>query len=176
MPPNEVDVKLIFTRRRSAKVMGKLAEAHADKDEVMEGDDLPAANFSKVAEPKEGDSVQGILVTQQNSSKIVAAEDLAAYTPLRTGSVSSRLHVPYAGKVETLSLFLHEMYRGIEETHEAEDDGEGITTYSLHAGQVKVVFGKTKGMATVEWDCSPVGDVSESYLLLPLSIFLHIHV
>ena len=157
MPPNEVDIKLIFTRRRSAKVMGKLAEAiDLDEDQMQEDENRPS---QKVAEPKEGDSVQGILVTQQNSSKIVAAEDLATYTPLRTGSVSSRLHVPYVGKTETLSLFLHEMYRGIKESQEGE--AEGITIFSLHNGQVKVIVGKTKGMATVEWDCSPVGDVSK---------------
>ena len=167
MPPNEVDIKLIFTRRRSAKVMGKLAEGQKtleeDEDQVMEDEAAPAKSTHKVAEPKEGDAVQGILVTQQNSSKIVAAEDLAAYTPLRTGSVSSRLHVPYVGKVETLSLFLHEMFRGVEELPEANaGEEEGIVTFSLHGGQVKVIVGKTKGMATVEWDCSPVGDVSKS--------------
>jgi hypothetical protein len=162
MPPNEVDIKLIFTRRRSAKVMGKLAEAQPveeDEDQEMEDEHAPAKVTHKVAEPKEGDSVQGILVTQQNSSKIVAAEDLATYTPLRTGSVSSRLHVPYVGKVETLSLFLHEMYRGIDETQDHQT--EGMVSFSLHGGQVKVFVGKTKGMATVEWDCSPVGDVSK---------------
>jgi len=162
MPPNEVDIKLIFTRRRSAKVMGKLAEAQdktEDGDEVMEDEHLHSKSSHKVAEPQEGDAVRGILVTQQNSSKIVAAEDLAAYTPLRTGSVSSRLHVPYVGKVETLSLFLHEMYRGVEETGETKD----VSTFSLHDGQVKVIVGKTPGMATVEWDCSPVGDVSKLF-------------
>ncbi|KAL7512967.1 hypothetical protein ACHAXN_010072 [Cyclotella atomus] len=162
MPPNEVDIKLIFTRRRSAKVMGKLAEGQAveDEDQEMEDEHAPAKVTHKVAEPKAGDSVQGILVTQQNSSKIVAAEDLATYTPLRTGSVSSRLHVPYVGKVETLSLFLHEMYRGVDETQEPQNnDAESLVTFSLHGGQVKVIVGKTKGMATVEWGCSPVGDV-----------------
>jgi cleavage and polyadenylation specificity factor subunit 3 len=168
MPPNEVDIKLIFTRRRSAKVMGKLAEAQTTKDEdEMDEDDgiVPTKSIThKVAEPREGDSVQGILVTQQNSSKIVAAEDLATYTPLRTGSVSSRLHVPYVGKVATLSLFLHEMFRGIEETKDDDQDNdevESIVTFTLHRGQVKVIVGKTKGVATVEWDCSPVGDVSK---------------
>jgi hypothetical protein len=144
--------------------MGKLAEGQAveDEDQEMEDEHAPAKVTHKVAEPKAGDSVQGILVTQQNSSKIVAAEDLATYTPLRTGSVSSRLHVPYVGKVETLSLFLHEMYRGVDETQEPQNnDTESIVTFSLHGGQVKVIVGKTKGMATVEWDCSPVGDVSE---------------
>lgn len=168
MPPNEVDIKLIFTRRRSAKVMGKLAEAEALEDEyvddMMEDETVPKSAY-KVAEPREGDSVQGILVTQQNSSKIVAAEDLATYTPLRTGSVSSRLHVPYVGKVETLSLFLHEMFRGVEEMPEADGSEEGFVTFSLHGGQVKVIVGKTKGMATVEWDCSPVGDVSKSIFI-----------
>jgi len=164
MPPNEVEVKLIFTRRRSAKVMGKLAEAPATAEDGST--DADWGNNRKVAEPRLGEDVRGILVTQQNSSKIVAPEDLSTYTPLRVGSVSSRLHVPFVGKIETLRMFLNEMFRGIDELNDTamtdEDtgsDGEGIVTFSMHGGQVKVIAGKTKGVVTVEWDCSSVGDV-----------------
>ena len=45
MPPNEVEVKLIFTRRRSAKVMGKLAEAPADDND----DTIANQNNKKIA-------------------------------------------------------------------------------------------------------------------------------
>jgi len=160
MPPNEVEVKLIFTRRRSAKVMGKLAEAPADDND----DQVEENRANAVVELREGDAVRGILVTQKNSSKIVAPEDLSTYTPLRVGSVSSRLHVPFVGKIETLRMFLGEMFRDIEETQEEseveadENDDEGIVTFNI-GSQVKVIAGKTKGVATVEWDCSPVGDV-----------------
>jgi cleavage and polyadenylation specificity factor subunit 3 len=140
MPPNEVEVKLIFTRRRSAKVMGTLAEAPIAED----NDDVTNEGEGKaVAVPREGDSVRGILVTQQNSSKIVAPEDLSTYTPLRVGSVSSRLHVPFVGKIETLRLFLGEMYRDIEETKDDSDanldaaDDEGVVTFSI-GSQVSV--------------------------------------
>ncbi|EJK60589.1 hypothetical protein THAOC_19026 [Thalassiosira oceanica] len=167
MPPNEVDVKLIFTRRRSAKVMGKLAEVPPTDLEDDE-EERRRRGSSRAVEPREGDSVRGILVTQQDSSRIVAPEDLSTYTPLRVGSVSSRLHVPFVGKVETLRMFLGEMFRGIEETSDpsgGEDDGdagvgqEGVVTFAMHGGQVKVVVGQTRGVVTVEWDCSAVGDV-----------------
>ena len=123
MPPNEVEVKLIFTRRRSAKVMGKLAEAPTttdadDADMEITGEE---GKDKEAVEPREGEDVRGILVTQQNSSKIVAPEDLSTYTPLRVGSVSSRLHVPFVGKIDTLRLFLNEMFRGIDES----SDGNG---------------------------------------------------
>lgn len=142
MPPNEVEVKLIFTRRRSAKVMGKLAEAPVSTDDDNDGGEGDGSrNNRRVAEPREGDSVPGILVTQQNSSKLVAPEDLSTYTPLRVGSVSSRLHVPFAGKVETLRMFLNEMFRGIEESTDESMDGkadeEGVVTFSMHGGQVR---------------------------------------
>ena len=158
MPPNEVEVKLIFTRRRSAKIMGKLAEKPAvgdDNDDVDDdGNKIPAAptpaatmegNY-KLAEPREGDSVSGILVTQQNSSKIVSPEDLSTYTPLRVGSVSSRLHVPFVGKIATLRLFLNEMFRGIDELRDANggdkmddtDEDDAVVTFSLHGGQVSL--------------------------------------
>ncbi len=231
MPPNEVDVKLIFTRRRSAKVMGKLAQNQpiVDEDQDEQQESATTTTGTEIAEPKEGDPVRGILVTQQNSSKIVSPDDLSTYTPLRVGSVSSRLHVPYVGKVEILRMFLKEMFRGVEEEvvgmgaggHkrvEGDDAVEGeclVTTFYLHGGQVRaclfslpsfsnfflfarlisyiepfalhfsclrdranvlhydtfsmfqskvhVVLGKTKGVATVEWDCSPVGDVGEYY-------------
>ena len=132
MPPNEVDVKLIFTRRRSAKVMGKLAEAPVEEEDAENAEVIDIVGKREGAEPRQGDAVQGILVTQQNSSKIVAPEDLSTYTPLRVGSVSSRLHVPFVGKIDTLRMFLSEMFRGIAET---EEEG-GVVTFSLHEGQV----------------------------------------
>ena len=169
MPPNEVEVKLIFTRRRSAKIMGKLAEPPASADDDGDGEGDEGGSTGKVAavEPREGDPVRGILVTQQNSSKIVAPEDLSTYTPLRVGSVSSRLHVPFVGKIATLRLFLNEMFRGIRESRDAGDDDDdeeiddddddattrgdrhddegvdegarGVVTFSMHGGQVRSV-------------------------------------
>jgi hypothetical protein len=185
MPPNEVEVKLIFTRRRSAKIMGKLAAASSiDLDNVNNNDDDVVTTAKEeeevmvLAEPREGDPVRGILVTQQNSSRIVAPEDLSTYTPLRVGSVSSRLHVPFVGKIATLRMFLNQMFRGISESREGDNDDDNyrqeevvgdayvddeclgdIVTFSMHGGQVKVIAGKTRGVVTVEWDCSPVGDV-----------------
>ena len=141
MPPNLQEVKLKFTRRRSAKVMGSLA----DREE----------------EPQEGEAVRGILVTQNFSTKIVSPEDLSTYTQLRVGSVSSKLHVPFAGQVATLRLFLNEMFSGVTETEEEEGgiDGANVTTFGLHEDQVKVATGKTRGVATVSWDASPAGDI-----------------
>jgi cleavage and polyadenylation specificity factor subunit 3 len=183
MPPNEVEVKLIFTRRRSAKIMGKLAAtASIDRSNVNDNDDDDVTTVKEgeevmaLAEPREGDPVRGILVTQQNSSRIVAPEDLSTYTPLRVGSVSSRLHVPFVGKITTLRMFLNEMFQGISESREGDNDDDNlhqeevvdsanvdedgdIVTFSMHGGQVKVIAGKTRGVVTVEWDCSSVGDV-----------------
>ena len=141
MPPNLQEVKLKFTRRRSAKVMGSLA----DREE----------------EPREGEAVRGILVTQNFSTKIVSPEDLSTYTQLRVGSVSSKLHVPFAGQVATLRLFLNEMFSGVTETKEEDGgvDGANVTTFGLHEDQVKVTTGKTRGVATVSWDASPAGDI-----------------
>mmetsp|Transcript_28920 Transcript_28920/g.43620 ORF Transcript_28920/g.43620 Transcript_28920/m.43620 type:complete len:402 (+) Transcript_28920:704-1909(+) len=142
MPPNLQEVKLKFARRRSAKVMGSLAD--------------------REKEPREGESVSGILVTQNFNSKIVSPEDLPTYTQLRVGSVSSRLHVPFVGQVSTLRLFLNEMFTGVIETENEEEkghDGNAIVTFSFHEDQVKVTTGKTRGIATVEWEASPLGDV-----------------
>lgn len=140
MPPNLQEVKLKFTRRRSAKVMGSLAD--------------------REKEPREGESVQGILVTQNFNSKIVSPEDLPTYTQLRVGSVSSKLHVPFSGQVPTLRLFLNEMFSGVTEVESGKGvDGATVTTFGLHEDQVKVTTGKTRGVASVEWEASPVGDV-----------------
>lgn len=140
MPPNLQEVKLKFTRRRSAKVMGSLA----DREE----------------EPKEGEPVRGILVTQNFSTKIVAPEDLSTYTHLRVGSVSSKLHVPFAAQVATLRLFLNEMFSGVTEVDEGEGaDGTSIITFGLHEEKIKVTTGRTRGVATVSWDASPAGDI-----------------
>ena len=119
MPPNLQEVKLKFPRRRSAKVMGKLAEQNS--------------------EPKEGEEVQGILVTHNFHSKIVSPEDLSTYTPLRVGSISSKLHVPFAASVATIQLFLNEMFSGVTQTEHGEGvDGATITTFALHQDQVRL--------------------------------------
>ena len=122
MPPNLQEVKLKFARRRSAKVMGSLAD--------------------REKEPAEGEEVQGILVTHNFQSKIVAADDLAAYTPLRVGSINSKLHVPFVGSLSTIRLFLTEMFAGVTETEEAlaESTGDQAAdkpiTFGLHEGKV----------------------------------------
>lgn len=115
MPPNQIEVKLKFARRRSAKVMGSLAEKP----------------------PKEGEAVQGILVTHNFSSKIVAPEDVATYTPLRVGGVSSKLHVPFAGSAETLRSFLCEMFAGVQERQL--ESPANVVAFELHGGQVSTI-------------------------------------
>ena len=152
MPPNLQEVKLKFSRRRSAKVMGTLAD--------------------RESEPQEGEEVGGILVTQNFNSKILSPEDLPTYTPLRLGSVVSKLHVPFSGQVSTLRLFLNEMFSGVVETESetemvgeageeqgADGDDTKVVVFGLHENQVTITIGKTKGIATVEWKASPVGDI-----------------
>lgn len=134
MPPNLQDVKLRFARRRSAKVMGSLAKR----------DD----------EPKKGENIRGIMVTQNYRSRIVAVEDLATFTPLQVGSVFSKLHVPFAGSLATLSLFLNEMFTGISES----TDGEK-TTFSMSDGKVIVHVEENKSKVIVEWEGSPQYDL-----------------
>jgi hypothetical protein len=116
MPPNLQEVKLEFARRRSAKVIGSLAYNSTS------GTDKAERRFNL---PQEGDSIQGILVTQNYSSKIVSPDDLATYTPLRVGSVSSTLHVPFVsattadGKsvfIDTFRFLLNEMFSGVVES------------------------------------------------------------
>lgn len=113
MPPNQVEVNLKFKRVLSAKVMGKLAEKT----------------------PHGGDPVQGVIVTHNFQSKIVAPDDVATFTPLRLGSITSKLHVPFAGSVETLKLFLGEMYAGVKD--ESLNDGEATAAnLTLQGGMV----------------------------------------
>lgn len=120
MPPNLQEVKLKFARRRSAKVMGSLA----DRSE----------------EPKEGEQVRGIMVTHNFRSKIVAPDDLATYTPLRVGSITSKLHVPFVGSEQTLAVFVQEMYSGITREDVGKGDGEaGAVRFHLHGGKVSCV-------------------------------------
>jgi len=137
MPPNLQEVKLKFARRRTAKVMGYLA----DREEL----------------PREGESVRGIMVTHNFHSKIVAPEDLATYTPLRTGSITSKLHVPFGGSMETLRLFLNEIFAGVTETVEevptgpSEESGtKTVTTFGLRGGQVS--FHSIPNLLNVKWN------------------------
>lgn len=148
MPPNLQEVKLKFARRRSAKVMGSLAD--------------------RESEPQEGEEVRGVIVTHNFQSKIVSPKDLAAYTPLRVGSIFSKLHVPFVGSVHTLKLFLTEMFADVTETveegatKEESDDQKQLhqpVTFALHEGKIKVRCGVSKGVVIVEWEASPAGDM-----------------
>jgi cleavage and polyadenylation specificity factor subunit 3 len=117
MPPNQIEVKLKFPRRRSAKVMGSLAD--------------------RPTEPVRGENVRGILVTHNFHSKIVSPDDLATYTPLRVGTITSKLHVPFLGSIETLRLFLTEMFANIKEEILGEEDDKMIPrAFHLHGNQV----------------------------------------
>lgn len=148
MPPNLQAVSLKFARRISAKVMGSLAE--------------------RDSEPVKGERISGILVTHNFKSKIVKPEDLATYTPLRLGSIASKLHVPYSGSVETLKLFLTEMFMGVTETQlEGEEGDSEVIPYkfSLHNDMVSVTVGNRKGIAVVEWEASPAADVIADALI-----------
>lgn len=148
MPPNLQTVSLKFARRVSAKVMGSLAE--------------------RESEPVQGEGVSGILVTHNFNSKIVKPEDLATYTPLRVGSISSKLHVPFSGSIETLRLFLAEMFAGVVEVPIEEDkDGEkgACSMFTLQGKKVSVTLGRRKGVAVVEWEASPTGDVIADALI-----------
>lgn len=123
MPPNLQTVSLKFARRRSAKVMGALA--------------------MRDSEPTAGEDVQGILVTHNFHSKIVKPEDLATYTPLRMGSIFSKLHVPFTGSLQTLQLFLSEMFQGVKETTSQEGD-RTCTRFSLHKDMVSACCPRTR--------------------------------
>ena len=170
MPPNQVEVKLKFARRRSAKVMGQLAStsvvSEADNDNDKKKNDDNAENKNRL--PVEGEVVEGILVTQNFQSKIVTPADIATYTPLRVGSIASKLHVPFAGSIHTLQLFLHEMFANITEqpiNDEAESSPYSERTtnasmmYTLLNGAVRIIMGQQPRIVTVEWEASPAGDV-----------------
>jgi len=133
MPPNLQPVQLSFSRRRSAKVMGTLAQ---------EGQLV------------KGQSLKGIMVTQNFQSKIVASQDLSKYTQLRVGSISSKLHVPYCGKVETIRLFLGQMFAHVNETI----NESNCTVFEIDA--VRLTYNNNGGgVVTVEWDATPVADL-----------------
>jgi len=183
MPENLRPVKLSFPRRRKAKVMGMLASRPTQPVKL---EDDGAEPTLQAVTPAEGNPVNGILVTHNFQSKIVSPHDLSTYTQLRVGSVSSKLHVPFVStllprspdKISTVRLFLNEMFAnvsestvelGVEErkrynveTTGAEflrEYGGFVTTFGLSENEVRVIIGNTIGIATIEWDASPVNDL-----------------
>ena len=153
MPPNLQDVKLKFIRRTNAKVMGSLA-----------------AN-----QPTTGSELQGILVTQPKTCRIVAPQDVSTYTPLRMGKIQSKLHIPFGGSFSTLQLFLNEMFANMTTT--ASSSSNSITSGETKDHHNDVCFGfndeqvqlKMKinsdmktivgGKVLLEWMASPMNDV-----------------
>jgi len=116
MPPNLQEVKLKFVRRTTAKAMGTLAR--------------------KEAMPNEGDEVCGVLVSGNFPSKLVAPADLSKFSSLRTGSVTSKLHVPYDGKAQTIETFLGEMFADVRK--EVDQEESALTRFHLFGEKVWV--------------------------------------
>lgn len=145
--------------------MGRLA-AGQENDEEVDGKENGNQQHHL---PKAGQSVKGVLVTHNFHSKIVAPEDLATYTPLRVGTIASKVHVPFGGSIVTLKVFLTEMFAGITVTEPMEDENKdgGITIFRL-GSLVQVIVGK--GTAIVEWDANPKGDVLADAIL---SLIMH---
>ena len=166
MPPNLQEVKLKFARRRSAKVMGKLAD-QGSKNQNENDDNNDTTSSSIIGDLQEAQEVKGIMVTHNFSSIIMAPEDLATYTPLRVGSIASKLHVPFAGSVETLKLFLTEMFMGVthqtivtnDDTKIEDNDGDNNENDNNEPNAPVAVTAKRRGVAVVEWDASPANDV-----------------
>ena len=143
MPPNLQDVKLKFIRRTNAKVMGTLA-----------------AN-----QPTTGSELQGILVTQPKTCRIVAPQDVSTYTPLRMGKIQSKLHIPFGGSFSTLQLFLNEMFANMT-TSTTSDEKENEVCFGFNDEQVQLKMKIISDMKTIaggkvllEWMASPMNDV-----------------
>ena len=144
MPPNLQEVKLCFARRRSAKVMGTLAAKNRNSNSNGDRDRDVVVDNCHHTEPVTGELVRGILVTHNFHSKIVAPQDFATYTPLRVGTIASKLHVPFsAGSINTLKVFLTETFSGIEmiekqQTATTPPTADGTSSSGAGAGEATV--------------------------------------
>jgi cleavage and polyadenylation specificity factor subunit 3 len=172
-PGNTKPVKLTFQERREAKVLGKLANIAVDREASRNADvtmlddgagdnnhdeeeyDAETTTAGSSGGVREGDVIKGVLFTHNFQTRVCAPEDLPQYTQLRVGSIASVLHVPFVGSVDTLRLFLGEMFAGVNEY----DEGDGVVTFGLHSDNVKVVSGKSDNMVTLSWEASPVNDM-----------------
>jgi hypothetical protein len=105
------------------------------------------------------------MVTHNFNSKIVAPEDLSTFTPLRVGSIFSKLHVPFCGTAATLRLFLNEMFMGVTESSSDEGaDGMACVTFGLHSNQVRILKRKKKTLH---------GKISKQTWLMASLLFLY---
>ncbi|GMH54843.1 hypothetical protein TrRE_jg6884 [Triparma retinervis] len=137
MPDNGRKVMMRFTSRKEAVVMGNLA----------------SGGTSSISE---GDNLKGVMFTQNFATRICALEDLGTYTQLRVGSVKSKLHVPFVGSLDTLRLFLLEMFSSVTESPL---DGGG-SAFGLHNDELSITWGgPSSRKVAVEWDASPVNDM-----------------
>ncbi|GMH93832.1 hypothetical protein TrVE_jg1883 [Triparma verrucosa] len=133
MPENTQTIKMPFTQRKDAVVMGKLADG-AERRKFKKGDEL-----------------KGVMFTQNFQTSICDPEDLGTYTELRVGNVSSKLHVPFVGSLATLRLFLNELFVGV-----TEDPQTGV--FSLHSSTL-LITPTTSSKLILSWNASPVADM-----------------
>lgn len=138
MPDNGRKVMMRFTQRKEAVVMGSLA-AGGTKD------------------IEEGDGLKGVMFTQNFATRICKIEDLPTYTQLRVGKVKSKLHVPFIGALDTLRLFLLEMFSSVTESKSS----DGSISFGLHSDELEVIHPSDPSTRKLllQWDASPVNDM-----------------
>ncbi|CAM9674566.1 unnamed protein product, partial [Laminaria digitata] len=147
-PKNCAEVKIEFHREKVAKAVGSLAR------ELGGG-----RRHAGASRRRQAYDVQGLLVNERFTKRLLDPSDLDEYTLLKVGGVRQRLSVPYFSSAEALRAFVREVFSDASLTQEEGDFGTRLVVHGLVAATLPPPTASTRTKLLLEWDASPVNDM-----------------
>ncbi|CAN0263384.1 unnamed protein product [Pylaiella littoralis] len=149
-PKNCAEVKIEFHREKVAKAVGSLAR------------ELGGGSRRGAARRRGGEAfdVQGLLVNERFTKRLLSPDELDEYTLLKVGGVRQRLSVPYFSTAEALRAFVREVFADESIKYEEGDFGARIVVHGAVAATLPPPSSATpRTKLLLEWDASPVNDM-----------------
>eukprot|EP00903_Cladosiphon_okamuranus_P022320 g20526.t1 len=150
-PKNCAEVKIEFHREKVAKAVGSLAR------DLGGGSKSSRRGFAR--RRSEVLDVQGLLVNERFTKRLMSPDELDEYTLLKVGGVRQRLSVPYFSSAEALRSFVREVFADDSIKQEEGDFGTRLVVHGAVAATLPPSGATTRTKLLLEWDASPVNDM-----------------
>ncbi|CBN76100.1 conserved unknown protein [Ectocarpus siliculosus] len=155
-PKNCAEVKIEFHRETVAKAVGSLARDLGGRGKGSKGVSRRAAAARRRGEAFD---VQGLLVNERFTKRLMSADELDEYTLLKVGGIRQRLSVPYFSSAEALRAFVREVFADDSIKQEEGTFGTRLVVHGAVAATLPPPSAKDRTKLLLEWDASPVNDM-----------------
>ncbi|CAM9705828.1 unnamed protein product, partial [Ectocarpus sp. 12 AP-2014] len=155
-PKNCAEIKIEFRRETVAKAVGSLARDLGGRGQGSKGVSRRAAAARRRGEAFD---VQGLLVNERFTKRLMSADELDEYTLLKVGGIRQRLSVPYFSSAEALRAFVREVFADDSIKQEQGAFGTRLVVHGAVAATLPPPSAKDRTKLLLEWDASPVNDM-----------------